>query len=79
MFDGAKLRWQNKYFGVDAFATRLVVPDDNNYNTANDYEHFSGLYFNTKLVPKNWTEFYVLARNARPEDRKSTRLNSSHT
>lgn len=67
VFDGAKLRWQNAWFGVDAFATRLVVPDDNNFNMSSEYEHFSGLYFNTKLVPKNWTEFYVLARNVSPQ------------
>ncbi len=63
VFDGAKLRWQNSWFGVDAFVTRLVVPDDNSFNTSNDYEYFSGVYFNTKKIPKNWTEFYVLARN----------------
>ena len=63
VFDAAKVRWQNAWFGVDAFSGRIVVPDDNNFNTSNDYEYFSGLYFNTKLVPKNWTEFYVLARN----------------
>lgn len=66
VFDGAKMRWQNSWFGVDAFATKLVVPDDNNFNTSNDHEYFSGLYFNTKKVPKNWTEFYVLARNVSP-------------
>lgn len=63
VFDAAKVRWQNGWFGVDAFTGRIVVPDDNNFNTVNDYEWFSGLYFNTRKIPKNWTEFYVLARN----------------
>lgn len=66
VFDGAKLRWQNSWFGVDAFATKLVVPDDNSFNTPNDYEYFSGLYFNTKKIPKNWTELYFFARNVSP-------------
>ena len=67
VFDGAKMRWQNAWFGMDAFATRLVVPDDNNFNLSNEYEHFSGVYINTKKIPKNWTEFYVLARNVSPD------------
>lgn len=67
VFDAAKVRWQNSWFGVDAFTSRLVVPDDNNFNTSNDYEFFSGAYFNTKKLPKNWTEFYVLARNVSPK------------
>lgn len=67
VFDAAKIRWQNAWFGVDAFSGRVVVPDDNNFNMSNEYEQFSGLYFNTKKVPKNWTEFYVLARNVSPK------------
>lgn len=67
VFDGAKMRWQNAWFGMDAFVTRLVVPDDNNFNLSNEYEHFSGVYINTKKIPKNWTEFYFLARNVSPE------------
>ena len=67
VFDAAKLRWQNSWFGVDAFSGRVVVPDDNNFNTSNDYEQFSGLYFNTAKVPKNGLEFYLLARNVSPQ------------
>lgn len=66
VFDGAKLRWQAKDFGVDAFATRLVVPDDNGFNRSNDYEHFSGLYLDTRSVPRVVTEVYALARNVGP-------------
>ena len=67
VFDGAKLRCQNEWFGVDGFATRLVVPDDNNFNMASDYEWFSGLYFNTAKIPLTLAEFYLLARNVSPE------------
>ena len=66
VFDGAKLRWQNAAFGVDAFATRLVVPDDNGINRSSDYEHFSGLYFDTAKIPGVLTEAYVLSRNVGP-------------
>ena len=67
VFDAAKVRWQNAWFGVDGFTGRVVVPDDNNFNTSNPYEQFSGLYFNTQKLPKNWTEFYILARNVSPQ------------
>lgn len=63
VFDAAKVRWQNGWFGVDAFTGRIVVPDDNNFNVANDYEWFSGLYFDTKKLPGHSTEVYALARN----------------
>jgi hypothetical protein len=63
-FDAAKVRWQNPWFGVDFFTSRPVVPDNHNFNMSNDYEYFSGAYFNTKKIPKQTTEFYFLARNA---------------
>ncbi len=66
VFDAAKVRWQNAWFGMDAFTSRIVVPDDNNFNMSNEYETFSGAYFNTAKIPKNWTEFYFLARNVSP-------------
>lgn len=66
VFDAFKVRWQNAWFGVDAFTARPVIPDDNNFNMWNEYEQFSGLYFNTRKIPKNWTEFYLLARNVSP-------------
>ena len=67
VFDAAKLRWQNDWFGVDVFSGRIVVPDDNNFNTSNDYEYFSGAYFNTKKIPKTSTKFCFLARNVNPQ------------
>ncbi len=63
VFDGAKVRWQNKAFTAEAFATRLVVPDDNNFNMPSDYESFSGLHITTKLVPKHTAELYFFSRN----------------
>jgi hypothetical protein len=61
------VRWQNSWFGMDAFTGRIVVPVDNEFNTSSDYEIFSGAYFNTKKIPKNNTEFYLLARNVSPD------------
>lgn len=66
-FDAAKLRWQNSWFGVDLFSSRVVLIDNHNFNMSNDYEYFSGAYFNSKLVPKQTTEWYFLARNASAE------------
>lgn len=63
VFDAAKLRWQNQYFGADLFSGRVVIPDDNNFNMPNDYDWFSGVYASTKLVPKQLTEVYLLSRN----------------
>jgi hypothetical protein len=63
VFDAAKIRWQNPWFGVDVFASRPVVPDNHNFNMSNDYEYFSGAYFNSKLIPHQTTEWYFLARN----------------
>lgn len=65
VFDAAKLRYQTKDIWLDAFVSRVVVPDDNNFNMSNEYDIFSGLYASTKtLVPKQETHLYFLARNA---------------
>jgi hypothetical protein len=63
VFDAAKLRWQNQYFAADLFSSRVVIPDDNNFNMPNDYDWFSGIYASTKLIPKQITEVYLLSRN----------------
>lgn len=63
VFDAAKIRWQNPWFGVDVFGSRPVVPDNHNFNMSNDYEYFSGAYFNSKLIPHQTTEWYFLSRN----------------
>jgi hypothetical protein len=73
VFDGAKLRYEDKNFWVDAFVTRPVLYDDRNLNWNNEYEWFSGIYASTKtLVPKQETQLYFLARNA---GEKSPRAN----
>jgi hypothetical protein len=63
VFDAAKLRWQNPWFAADFFTGRVVIPNDNNFNEANDYDWFSGFYATSKLIPKQTTEFYFLSRN----------------
>lgn len=64
VFDAAKLRFENNDFWVDAFVSRVVLVDDHNFNEANDYDFFSGLYASTRTwVPKQETQIYFLARN----------------
>ena len=62
-FDAAKLRWQNPWFSADFFTSRVIIPDDTGFNTANDYDWFSGIYATSKLIPKQTTELYFLSRN----------------
>jgi hypothetical protein len=64
VFDSAKLRWQNAWFGADFFSGRVVIPEDQRFNVNNDYDWFSGIYANSSKVPKNLLEVYFLARNA---------------
>ena len=63
-FDAAKLRWQNEWFGADFFTSKVVVPDNHNFNESNDYDWFSGVYATTKKIPKQTTDIYFLSRNA---------------
>ena len=63
VFDAAKLRWQNQYFAADFFIGRVIIPDDNNFNMPNDYDWLSGVYLSSRLIPKQTTEVYLLARN----------------
>jgi hypothetical protein len=63
VFDAVKLRWQNPWFAAEAFTSKLVLPDDNNFNTWNDYNVFSGLHITTKKIPRNTSEFYFFSRN----------------
>src|ERR1043166_973847 len=64
VFDAAKLRWQNEWFGADFFASRVVIPEDERFNVDNEYDWFSGVYAMSAMVPKNTVEVYFLARNA---------------
>ena len=67
VFDAAKVRLENEIGWVDAFFSRVIIPDDNSFNESNDYDVFSGLYASTKtLVPKNEVQAYFLARNVSP-------------
>jgi hypothetical protein len=63
VFDAAKVRWQNSWFAAEAFTSKIVLPDDGNFNEWNDYNLFSGVYVTTKKVPKTLTELYFFARN----------------
>ncbi|MES2475212.1 MAG: alginate export family protein [Verrucomicrobiota bacterium] len=67
-FDAIKLRFENSFGWVDAFTSRVVLPDDGNFNVSNDYDHFSGLYAGSKqLMPWQDTQVYFLARNTGPQ------------
>lgn len=67
VFDAAKLRWQNSWFGADFFASRLVIPEDGRFNVSNDYEWFSGFYATSPKIPKHSLDVYGFARNATPQ------------
>jgi hypothetical protein len=64
VFDAAKLRWQNPWFGVDLFTSHVVIPEDRHFNLSNDYDWFSGAYATSTKIPKNLLDVYFLARNA---------------
>ncbi|TAK98497.1 MAG: hypothetical protein EPO07_11930 [Verrucomicrobia bacterium] len=64
VFDAAKVRWQNAWFGADFFASRVVIPEDEVFNVNNDYDYFWGFYATSTKVPKNLLDVYFLARNA---------------
>ena len=64
-FDAARLRFENGHLWVDGFVARVVIPDNHNFNVANDYDWFSGVYASTtQLIPKQETQLYLLSRNA---------------
>lgn len=63
VFDAVKLRWQHEHFTAEAFTSKIVLPDDNNFNMWNDYNVFSGFHVSTKEIPKTLTEVYFFARN----------------
>lgn len=67
VFDAAKLRWQNEWFGADFFTSRVVIPEDGRFNVANDYDWFSGVYATSTKIPKHSLDGYILSRNASPK------------
>src|SRR6185312_8795895 len=67
VFDAAKLRWQNPWFGVDLFGSRPVIPEDGRFNVENDYDWFSGVYATTTKIPKHLLDVYLFSRNTSQE------------
>jgi hypothetical protein len=67
-FDAAKLRWEEKSWSLDAFASTVVVPERGSYNQSDflngnetDREQtFSGLYFSTTGVGPQTIDLYAL-------------------
>jgi hypothetical protein len=73
VFDAAKLRCENDTLWVDAFAGRVVLANDGDFNVSNDYDWFSGIYASTKtLLPKQETQLYFLARNTEAKSPTAT-------
>src|SRR5262249_31487276 len=64
VFDAAKLRWQNEWFGADFFTSRPVIPEDGRFNMENDYDWFSGMYATTTKIPKHLLDVYFFSRNS---------------
>jgi hypothetical protein len=64
VFDAAKVRYQNSWFGADVFTSRPVIPEDGRFNVNNNYDWFSGIYATTTKIPKNSLDVYFLARNS---------------
>ncbi len=67
VFDAVKLRWQSEWLSADLFASHVVIPQDERFNTDNQHDYFSGVYVTTGKVPKHAFEMYFLARNADPQ------------
>jgi hypothetical protein len=66
-FDAAKLQQVGEGWWVDAFAGRMVLPDDGQFAVSNDYDWLLGLYGSTKrLMTWQETQLYVLSRNVAP-------------
>ncbi len=64
-FDAAKVRYQQKWFGVDLFTGSVVTNDNHNFNKSHyDTDKFSGAYFNFPTLSKNnLVEAFVYNRN----------------
>jgi len=64
VFDAAKLRWQNEWFAADFFTSWTVVPHDDQFNSNNSKDMFSGIYATSLKIPKTILEGYFFARNS---------------
>lgn len=62
-WDAARVAWHQDAFTIDAWSSMLVLPRDNAFNESNPDEIFSGLRLTTPVLPKLWSEFYLLGRN----------------
>jgi hypothetical protein len=67
-FDALKVRYQNSFFGVDAFASNLVYVDSDqfgdHFEKSNSQDTLSGVYFDIPGISKsNVNEAYMFARN----------------
>lgn len=72
VFDAAKLRYEGSTFWVDAFVSRVVLPNDNEFDQPNWNDWFSGVYGSTRsLVPKTELQLYFLADNANAHSAKA--------
>ena len=75
-FDAVKLRWEEKAWSLDAFASSVVVFERGSYNQSDFFngnetgreQIFSGLYFSTTALGPQTTDLYVLHlhENANP-------------
>jgi hypothetical protein len=64
VFDGVKLRYEDSFGWVDAFTSRVVIPNDDAFDQPNWYDVFSGVYGSTRnLVPKTELQLYFFADN----------------
>jgi hypothetical protein len=63
-FDAAKLTLQTEWVAADFFTSRVVIPQDEHFDTDNDHEMFSGVYATTAKIPPNTLDLYFLSRNA---------------
>ncbi|MES2996966.1 MAG: alginate export family protein [Verrucomicrobiota bacterium] len=64
-FDAAVVRYHvAEKSWIDLFTSRVVIPQDDEFNVSNDYDQFSGLYASSTGVLDGWeTDVYFLARN----------------
>ena len=86
-FDAVKLRWEEKTWWVDAFASSVVVPARGQYNQSDFYngnetdrdQVFSGVYFSTAALSFQTTDLYALHlyENSNPRFLPTARGDSS--
>jgi hypothetical protein len=70
-FDAVKLRYEQDAFWVDAFAGRVVIPNDNEFDQPNWDDWFWGVYGSSRsLVQKAEVQLYFLGDNANANSQK---------